>query len=772
MATRTRTGVFQRVADLSLRVPRRTLGLTALIMVAAGIFGLPVAGNLSAGGFGDPGSESARAAAILADTFGQSDVQMLLLVSDTAASDGINSPDARAVGTELAAQLSRSPHVSSVISAWTGPPAAIAPLVSKDGKSGLVVAGIKGGETESQKYAESLSSELARDHGTVTVRSGGLAMVNVQITKQAQRDVLLMEAIAIPLSFVVLVWVFSGLYAAALPVAIGGMSILGALAVLRVIAFTTEVSIFALNLSTALGLALAIDYTLLIVSRFRDEVATGASREQALRTTMATAGRTVAFSATTVALSMAAMILFPMHFLRSFGYAGIATVTFTAIAALVMTPAAIVLLGDRLDALDVRTIGARLGGRTRSPKTTSEPVENGFWYRSTAYVIRRAAPVGLAAAAVLVAAGTPFLGVRWGFPDDRVLPPTASARQVGDEMRRDFLDSSTTAISVVIPDDHGVFDDDLAHYATKVSLVSDVTAVSTPPGTFAAGHLVGPPSAPTATKQNSTFLTVRSSAPLFSAASTSQLRDLHAIDGPGGRAVLMTGTAQKNSDSVHAITSHLPVVLGIIAIVTFILLFLLTGSVVMPVKALVLNFLSLSAAFGAMVWIFQDHHLNGLGTASTGTLVANMPVLLFCIAFGLSMDYEVFVVSRIREFWEESGHTRSDNDTSITRGIAYTGRVVTAAALVMAISFAALIASHVSFMRMFGVGLTLAVIVDSTLVRMVLLPAVMHSLGTWCWWAPPPLKRLHRRFGISEAPHRLPDMALPDCQQSKERRGA
>lgn len=764
--------MFQRVADLSLRVPRRTLGLTALIMVAAGIFGLPVAGNLSAGGFGDPGSESARAAAILADTFGQSDVQMLLLVSDTAASDGINSPNARAVGTELAAQLSRSPHVSSVISAWTGPPAAIAPLVSKDGKSGLVVAGIKGGETESQKYAESLSSELARDHGTVTVRSGGLAMVNVQITKQAQRDVLLMEAIAIPLSFVVLVWVFSGLYAAALPVAIGGMSILGALAVLRVIAFTTEVSIFALNLSTALGLALAIDYTLLIVSRFRDEVATGVSREQALRTTMATAGRTVAFSATTVALSMAAMILFPMHFLRSFGYAGIATVTFTAIAALVMTPAAIVLLGDRLDALDVRAIGARLGGRTRSPKTTSEPVENGFWYRSTAYVIRRAAPVGLATAAVLVAAGTPFLGVRWGFPDDRVLPPTASARQVGDEVRRDFLDSSTTAISVVIPDDHGVSDDDLAHYATKVSLVSDVTAVSTPLGTFAAGHLVGPPSAPTATKQNSTFLTVRSSAPLFSAASTSQLRDLHAIDGPGGRAVLMTGTAQTNSDSVHAITSHLPVVLGLIAIVTFILLFLLTGSVVMPVKALVLNVLSLSAAFGAMVWIFQDHHLNGLGTASTGTLVANMPVLLFCIAFGLSMDYEVFVVSRIREFWEESGHTRSDNDTSITRGIAYTGRVVTAAALVMAISFAALIASHVSFMRMFGVGLTLAVIVDSTLVRMVLLPAVMHSLGTWCWWAPPLLKRLQHRFGISEVPHRLPDMALPDCQQSKERRGA
>ena len=637
-------------------------------------------------------------------------------------------------------------------SAWTAPPPAAASLLSKDGRSGLIVAGIGGGETNAQNYADALSRQLAYGRNGVTVRSGGVAMVNAQITDQAQRDMLLMEAIAVPLSFVVLVWVFGGLFTAALPVAIGGMSILGALAVLRLIAFTTDVSIFALNLSTALGLALAIDYTLLIVSRFRDEMAGGATRDDALVVTMATAGRTVLFSATTVALSMAAMILFPMHFLKSFGYAGIATVAFTAIAAVVMTPAAIVLLGDRLNALDVRRLVRRM---RRRQEPIRRPVERQFWYRSTKFVTRRALPVGLAVVALLVLVGTPFLGVRWGFPDDRVLPESASARQVGDQLRSDFVNDSAAAVSVVIADIDGVADGNIARYAAGLSRVPGVSAVSSPLGTFVSGTLVGPPSAATGKAQGSAFLTVRSTAPLFSDTSEAQLRRLHDIPGPDGRAVELGGTAQTNRDSVNAITSRLPLVLGLIAVITFGLLFLLTGSVVMPLKALVLNVLSLTAAFGAMAWIFQDHHLGGLGTTSTGTLVANMPVLLFCIAFGLSMDYEVFLVSRIREFWIASGRTRADNDESVALGVARTGRVVTAAALVMSISFAALIAAHVSFMRMFGVGLTLAVIVDATVVRMVLLPAFMRVLGTWCWWAPKSLARLHERFGISEG-HAVP----------------
>lgn len=746
IGTSTYQGMLQRIARLAISAPRRTLAVAALLMVAAGIFGIPVAKSLSASGFQDPNSQSSHAAMILTDKFGQGDLQLLFVIS---APGGVTGPAARAVGTQIADKLSHSEHVTSVASAWTTPAAAAASLVSKDGRSGLIVAGIGGGDTNAQKYADALSEKFGYDRNGVIVRSGGVAMVNAQITDQAQRDVLVMEAIAVPLSFIVLVWVFGGLFTAALPVAIGGMSILGALAVLRLIAFTTDVSIFALNLSTALGLALAIDYTLLIVSRFRDEIARGATRDDALVVTMATAGRTVLFSATTVALSMVAMILFPMHFLKSFGYAGIATVSFTAIAAVVMTPAAIVLLGERLNALNVRKLLRR---SRRRPGPSHRSAEPQFWYRSTKFVMSRALPIGLAVVALLALAGTPFLGVRWGFPDDRVLPASASARQVGDQLRSDFVNDSATAVSVVIPDIDGVSNAELAGYAADLSRVPDVSAVSSPVGTFVSGALAGPPSAATGKAQGSAFLTVRSTAPLFSETSEAQLRRLHDIPGPDGRAVEVGGTAQTNRDSVNAITSRLPLVLGLIALITFGLLFLLTGSVVMPLKALVLNVLSLTAAFGAMAWIFQDHHLGGLGTTSTGTLVANMPVLLFCVAFGLSMDYEVFVVSRIREFWLASGRTRADNDESVALGIARTGRVVTAAALVMSISFAALIAAHVSFMRMFGVGLTLAVVVDATVVRMVLLPAFMRVLGTWCWWAPESLARLHQRFGISEGP--------------------
>jgi RND superfamily putative drug exporter len=292
---------------------------------------------------------------------------------------------------------------------------------------------------------------------------------------------------------------------------------------------------------------------------------------------------------------------------------------------------------------------------------------------------------------------------------------------------------------------------ELDGYAAALSRVLDVSSVSSPGGTFVNGAVVGPPAAGTAIKDGSAFLTVGSTARLFSPASETQLDRLHAVPGPGGHNVQMTGVAQWNRDSSNAISSRLPTVLAIIGAITFVLLFLLTGSVVLPLKALVLNVLSLTAAFGALVWIFQNGHLGAFGTTATGTLVANMPVLLFCIAFGLSMDYEVFLISRIREYWLTSRKTNADNDESVALGLARTGRVVTAAALVMSISFAALIASHVSFMRMFGVGLTLAVLADATLVRMLLVPAFMRVLGRVNWWAPKPLARLHKHLGISEA---------------------
>jgi RND superfamily putative drug exporter len=728
--------------------------VAALLAFALAIFGVPVAKSLSTSGFQDPTSESAKASQFLSDRFHQGDVQLMLIVSTP---QGIDSPAARSVGSEIVDQLRRSPHVATVTSPWTVPSPAAAELVSRDGTAGLITAGIVGEESSQQKYTNELSAQIAHDRDGVTVSTGGAAMVNVQITEQSQRDLLLVESLAIPLSFLVLVWVFGGLLAAALPVAVGAMAIVGALAVLRAISFATDVSIFALNLTTAMGLALAIDYTLLMISRFRDELADGATREDALVRTMESAGRTVVFSATTVALAAAVLVLFPMHFLKSFAYAGVATIAFAAVAALVVTPAALVLLGGRLDSLDIRRLARRIFGR---PEPAPKPVEQQFWYRWTKRVMRHAVPIGVAGIAVLILLGAPFVGVRWGFPDDRVLPRSASAHQVGDQLRRDFVNNSETAVTLVIPGADGLTQGDIERYAADLSRVPDVSAVSAATGTFVAGNNVGPPTAPTGQVQGSAFLTVNSTAPLFSDRSETQLDRLHTVATPNGRPVNITGTAQTNRDSVNAITSRLPLVLGLIAVIMFVLLFLLTGSIAMPLKALALNILSLSAAFGAMVWIFQDGHLGAFGTTPTGTLVAHVPMLLFCIAFGLSMDYEVFLVSRIREFWLASGaagptaservRTRADNDESVALGIARTGRVITAAALVMSISFAALIAAHVSFMRMFGLGLTLAVLADATLVRMVLVPAFMHVLGQWNWWAPSWLAWLHRRLGFDD----------------------
>ncbi|MDZ4266620.1 MAG: MMPL family transporter [Mycobacterium sp.] len=753
--------MLHRIALMAIAAPRRILVVALFVMVGCGIFGVPVIKHLSAGGFQDPTSESAEATQLLVDKFGQGDMELVIGVTSESGVDGA----ARRVGTDITAELAESPYVGTVTSAWTAPPGAAPALISEDGRTGLIVAGITGGESGAQKHAKELTDELVYDRDGVSVRAGGTAMTYVQINSQSEKDLLLMEAIAIPLSFVVLVWVFGGLLAAALPLAVGAFAILGSMAVLRAVTLVTDVSIFALNLTIAMGMALAIDYTLLIISRYRDELADSADssrligsaeRERALVRTMMTAGRTVLFSALTVALSMVAMVLFPMYFLKSFAYAGIAVVGFAALAAIVVAPAAIVLAGERLDSLDVRRLLRRVLGR---PDPVPKPIEQMFWYRSTKFVMRRSIPIGFAVVALLILLGVPFLGATWGFPDDRVLPPSASARQIGDQLRSDFEVDSATNVTVVLPDTAGVTPRALDDYAGELSRVDDVSSVSAPGGTFVDGTPVGPPSAATGFADGSAFLTVASSAPLFTDASEAQLDRLHSVEPPAGRQVQLTGLAQINRDSAEAITSRLPLVLAVIAAITFVLLFLLTGSVVLPVKALVLNVLSLTAAFGALVWIFQDGHLGALGTTPTGTLVANMPVLLFCIAFGLSMDYEVFLVSRIREYWLTSGKTAADgtpiaphvrSDESVALGLARTGRVVTAAALVMSISFAALIAAQVSFMRMFGVGLTLAILADATLVRMLLVPAFMHVLGRWNWWAPAPLVKLHERIGLRE----------------------
>ena len=647
--------MLSALAQICIAAPRRVMAAALFVMVATAVFGIPAVSSLSGGGFLDPGSESAHAGAVLAEKFHRGDMDLVLLLRSQ---NGVQNGPARAVGTDIVRQLAGSPFVAQVASPWeTAQPAP--GMLSSDGKSALILAALNGDENSAPGRAQMLADRLAHDRDGVTVQAGGSAMLYAQVKQHTEKDLLRMEFIAIPVSFIALVWVFGGLLAAALPIAVGGFAILGSLAVLRGIAMVTDVSIFALNVTVALGLALAIDYTLLIISRYRDEVAGGTQREEAMTRTMTTAGRTVLFSALTVALALVAMLGFPMYFLKSFAYAGIAVVAFAAVAAVVVAPSVIVLLGDRLEALNVWQLGRRLLHR---PEPMQLPTEQSFWYRTAKAVTRHAIPVALAIIAVLLALGSPFLGIKWGYPDDRVLPESASARLVSDRIRSDFNTNSEARVTIVIPEATGLTTSDINTYAAQLSQVTDVSAVSAPTGTFVAGEPTGPPSAPAASAAGAAYLSVDSTAPLYTPASEMQLARLHAIALPGHRAVQITGIAQMSRDSVTGITSRLPWVFGFIAVVMLALLFLLTGSVILPIKAVLLNVLSLTATFGALVWIFQDGHLGALGITPTGTLAAYIPVLLFCIAFGLSMDYEVFLLSRIREYWLDSPRTPADNE--------------------------------------------------------------------------------------------------------------
>lgn len=522
--------------------------------------------------------------------------------------------------------------------------------------------------------------------------------------------------------------------------------------------------------ATALGLGLAVDYSLLIINRYREEVTAGRGRAEALERAMASAGRTVLFAALTVALSLGCMALFPMYFLRSFAYAGVAVVGMSAVAALFIVPAVISLLGDRIDTLDARTALRRATGR---PQPAPVVITETFFYRVARTAMAHAVPIAAIVVAVLVFLGLPFLDIKLGYPDDRALPASTSARQVGDEVRANYRHDAATTLYLVVQDASTLTEADIGYYASGLSRVTDVTAVSAPSGTYVDGSRIGPPLTATGVNAGTALLTVQSGAPRYSESADRQLDALREVPVPAaGPSLLIGGGAQLDRDAVAGIMSRLPWVIAIIALVTFVLLFVLTGSVLLPIKALILNFLSLTATFGALVWIFGQGHLDAMGTATTGVIASNIPVLMFCVAFGLSMDYEVFLMSRIREYWADSGGTRDDNRESVALGVARTGRVITAAAAIMSISFAALTAAEVSFIRMFGVGLTLAILVDATVIRMLLVPAFMRILGRANWWAPAPLARWHDRWGIENpaanppGPHRREHVSYVDVASS------
>ncbi|MFF5784140.1 MMPL family transporter [Streptomyces sp. NPDC012693] len=699
--------------------PRLTL-LVALVLTALAVLaGGGVADRMGSGGWEDPAAESTYATEALERRFPGSQPNLLLLVD--AGPAGVDAPAAAAEARRLAERLDAEPGVDGVGSYWsTGSPA----LRSEDGRKAVIAARIAGEEKDAAAVLDKIAPEYRGTHGPVDVSLGGSLAVRHEMQVTIQEDLLRAELIALPLTLVLLVMVFGSAVAALLPLGVGIVAILGTNAVLRGITEFTDVSVFAQNLTTALGLGLAIDYALFVVRRYREELATGADAYTAVRTTLRTAGRTVLFSALTVAVSLAAMLVFPQYFLRSFAYAGIAVVLLAATAALTLLPAALVLLGDRVDALDLR----RLLRRRAPRKDPADGGEGAGWARGAALVMRRAPVFAVLTTVGLVLLGLPFLGVRLGTADDRQLPVTASSRVVQDQLRDGFPGNPGGGITVLA--EGPATPAQYADYRERITTLDGVVRAEGPV-TGAGGHA---------------YFTVTPEGESVGAEAQRAVAELRAAPAPFETSV--TGQAAVLVDSKDALAERLPWAAAIIVVVTLLLVFLLTGSVLIPVQAVVLNALSLTAMFGAVVWVFQDGHLSGLlGFTPTGDIETTLPVLMFCVAFGLSMDYGVFLLSRIKEEYDATG----DHEHSVRFGLRHTGGLITAAAVILAVVMVAIGTSRVTNTKMLGLGVALAVLMDAMVVRSLLVPSVMKLTGRLTWWAPGPLRRFHDRFGISES---------------------
>ncbi len=735
-----------RLAQFTVRRGRAILVASLVLFAVAGAVGGGVAEHLSAGGFDDPAAESTRAGDVIDEVFYAGEPNVVLLV--TATGGDVDAAAAAAAGQALTTELAAEDGVEQANSYWSL--GQVPPLRSTDGSQALVLARIGGDEDAVDARIETLSPAFTRQADELDVRVGGQAEVFRQIGHTVESDLAKAESVAIPITLLLLVVVFGSIIAAGLPVGIGVLSIIATFLVLRVIAELTTVSIFALNLTTAMGLGLAIDYSLFVVSRFREELRNGLEPGPAVVRTVNTAGRTVVFSAATVAASLAAMLVFPIAFLRSFAYAGIAVVAMAALISVVVLPAALAVIGRRIDKWSVFR---------RHPKEVGE----GFWHRLAMTVMRRPVVIGGSVVALLLVLGLPFLHVQLGLPDDRVLPATASSRQVQDDIRANFTSNEAGALQVVAAGsgDPAARTAEIASYAESLSLLAGAARVDALTGSYIGGSRVlgaGPASARFASPDG-TWLSVVPSVEPLSADGERLVEAVRSLGAPFP--VEVAGPSAQLVDSKAAILDRLPLAGGIIAVITFVVLFLMFGSVLVPIKAIVLNLLSLTATFGAMVWIFQDGHLSGLlNFTPTGDISISTPILMFCIAFGLSMDYEVFLLSRIKEEHDRTG----DNQQAVAVGLERTGRIVTAAAALLAIVFIAMATSSVSFIKLFGIGLTMAVLMDATLIRAALVPAFMRLAGEANWWAPAPMRRIYERWGFSDAD---PDevVAVPELEK-------
>ena len=704
-------------------VGRRALAVLligVLLTLGAGAFGAGVFDSLSQGGFDDASSESARELDAEREAFGNKGIDVVAIY---AAEDGdlsADDPAFRAAVEEVVAGIPAD-AVASVVPYYETPPEA--GLVSDDGSHAQVLISLAG-ETQDDflvsydRVAAVLDAPEAS--GLETSVAGAYAVYN-DVNEITSDDLKRAELISLPIVVLLALLIFGSAVAALMPAMVGVIAMLGALAVVRVIAEFTEVSIFSVNVISLLGIGLAIDYALFVISRFREELALQPLDEPdaasiAIRRTMSTAGRTVLFSGLTVAAAMASLLIFPQAFLRSMGYGGIAAVIVAMLAALTILPAVLRLLGRRVDA-------GRLPWRRHR---SLAPADGGRWAALAHAVMRRPVLVMVVTIGALLAIASPFLGAKWGSVDYRVLPEDAPAHQAAVVLNEEFGGGEVSTAQLLLQDTDPT---DVAAYSEEVRAVPGVLDV-----------------VPVAEADGTTLLRASWDGNSQSEASQDLLRDLREV-GPASGEVLVGGLTAETVDLVASVSSHLPLMGLIVVGVMLVLLFLAFGSVVLPVKAVVMNLFSITASFGVVTWIFSDGNLaDTLGFAPQGFLDATNPILMLAILFGLSMDYEVFLLSRVREEWDRS----HDNDRAVAAGVQKTGRIITSAALLLGVVIGAFGTSGIVFMKMLGVGMLVALLIDATVVRALLVPATMKLLGRWNWYAPGPMARWWERHGFRE----------------------
>lgn len=712
-----------------------------LLTAVAAVFGHDLVEHLSLGGTTAPDAESVRADHYLGNAFGAGTPQLVLIAR---APTPVDEPAAVAAGRSLTQRVHRSDGVQSVTSYWSSPDPR---LRSRDGRAALVLVRFNGSEQQADSAAKRLIGEMAGQQGALRITATGETAVRNDIQRLSNRDLTRGELLALPLTLLILLVVFRSAVAAALPLAVGAFAVLCTMAVLKVLTSVTTVSIYAVNITTALGFALAVDYSLFVVTRFREELTRGETPAAAIDRTMRTTGRAVVFSAVTVAASLSALLVFDIPMLRSIAYGGVIVSTFAAIGSTLILPVLLTAAGSKINAADVR----RLWRRDVSHRPADG--DGRSWDRLARSVMQRPLLVAIPVVAVLLSLLVPFFHVRFGLFDDRILPPSSAAGQAAATLRHDLdAKQSVTALRVAVPGIDATGEADrIAAYARELSSLNGVQRVDAVTGTYRHGHQIAPagPSAARFVSPYGTWLSVVSNAEPYSPASGELAREVRRLDAP--RPALVAGPGAGLADVQRAIGERLLWSLALVGAAMFALVVAFTGKPFLALKALLLNTLSLTATFGAIVFVFQDGHLRWLvgDFAVTHTTDTLLPALLFCVAFGISMDYEMFLLSRIVEEHQRTG----DTIDAVAAGLQHTGRLFTSAAVVFAVVMFVLATSDIVLLKIIGIGLALAVLLDATLIRSLVVPATMRLAGHANWWSPwrsarktPPLV-VHRPSG-------------------------